>query len=105
MAGDVDIYGAGSTVRGREYVEQAVCAHGLTVVAQELIELHACGDRVTAVVAQTYRHDRTGKTAVQSACKMYQIQDGLIVRFWGEADTFGLLRGLDLLPGDPISID
>jgi hypothetical protein len=32
------------------------------------------------------------------ACKMYQVGDGKIVRFWGEADLFGLLRGLDMLP-------
>jgi hypothetical protein len=30
---------------------------------------------------------------------MYQVNDRKIVRFWGEADLFGLLRGLDMLPG------
>ncbi len=50
------------------------------------------------MIEQTYRQDSTEKTAVQAACKMYQLRDGKIVRFWGEADSFGLLRGLDLLP-------
>lgn len=103
MAEDVEIYGAGTSVRGRHNVEQTVGAEGLTVVDQEIIELHACADRVTVVIAQTYRQDSTGKTAVQSACKMYQLTDGVIIRFWGESDLFGLLRQLDLLPGEPIS--
>ena len=103
MAQDVEIYGAGMSVRGRHNVEQVICAEGLTVVAQEIVELHACADRVTVAVAQTYRQDRTGRTAVQSACKMYQLADGVIVRFWGESDLYGLLRQLDLLPNEPIS--
>jgi ketosteroid isomerase-like protein len=103
MAEDVEAYGAGMAVRGRHHVEQVVCSEGLTVVAQEIVELHACADRVTVAVAQTYRQDRTGKLAVQSACKMYQLTGGVIVRFWGESDLFGLLRQLDLLPDEPIS--
>jgi ketosteroid isomerase-like protein len=104
MAEDVEIYGAGMAVRGRHNVEQVVCADGLTIVGQEIVELHACADRVTLVAEQTYRQDRTGKTAVQSACKMYQLADGVIVRFWGESDLYGLLRGLDLLPDNPVSL-
>jgi ketosteroid isomerase-like protein len=104
MAEDVEIYGAAMAVKGRHHVEQTVGAEGLMVVGQDIVELHACADRVTVVVEQTYRHDRTGKTAVQSACKMYQLVGDVIVRFWGESDTFGLLRGLDLLPDEPISL-
>jgi ketosteroid isomerase-like protein len=103
MAEDVEAYGAAMSVRGRHNVEQVVLAEGLTVVDQEIVELHACADRVTVVIAQTYRQDSNGKTAVQSACKMYQLADGVIVRFWGESDLFGLLRRLDLLPDEPIS--
>ncbi|NUT34015.1 MAG: nuclear transport factor 2 family protein [Hamadaea sp.] len=98
VAEDVRIYGAGQAVQGRHFVEGAVGSPGLTVVDQQILELHAAGDRVTAVVAHTYRHDRTGRTAVQSACKLYELRDGRIVRFWGESDLFGLLRGLDLMP-------
>jgi ketosteroid isomerase-like protein len=104
MAEDVEIYGAGMSVRGRRNVEQVICADGVTVVDQEIVELHACADRVTVAIAQTYRQDRTGKTAVQSACKMYQLTDGIIVRFWGESDLYGLLRQLDLVPGDLTSL-
>ena len=104
MAEDVEIYGAGMSVRGRRNVEQVICADGATVVAQEIVELHACADRVTVAIAQTYRQDRTGKTAVQSACKMYQLTDSVIVKFWGESDLYGLLRGLDLIPGELTSL-
>jgi ketosteroid isomerase-like protein len=104
MAPEVEIYGAGMRVKGRNNVEQVILTEGVTVVNQEIVELHACADRVTVVVAQTYRQDRTGKTAVQSACKMYQLADGVIVRFWGEADFYGLLRQLDLVPGDLTSL-
>jgi ketosteroid isomerase-like protein len=98
VAEDVEIYGAGQAVRGRRYVEDAVRSPGLAVVDQQILELFPAADRVTVVVANTYRHDRTGRTAVQSACKMYQLDGDRIVRFWGESDLFGLLRGLGLLP-------
>ncbi len=45
MAGDVEIYGAGHHVQGRHNVEAAVCAPGLTVVSQRLIELFAARDQ------------------------------------------------------------
>lgn len=98
VAEDVQIYGAGQAVQGRHFVESAISSPGLTVVDQQILELFPAGDRVTAVVAHTYRHDRTGRTAVQSACKLYELRDGRIVRFWGESDLFGLLRGLGLMP-------
>jgi hypothetical protein len=53
-------------------------------------------------LAQTYRRDATGATAVQSTCKLYRLAEGRIVQFWGEQDLFGLLRGLGMLPGGPI---
>ncbi|MFI5485470.1 nuclear transport factor 2 family protein [Micromonospora echinaurantiaca] len=102
VAEDVAIYGSGTAVRGRHFVEQAVASPGLTVLDQEIVELFAAGDRVVVSLAQTYRRDATGATAVQSACKMYRLAGGVIVQFWGEQDLFGLLRGLGMLPDGPI---
>nr|WP_088995633.1 nuclear transport factor 2 family protein [Micromonospora echinaurantiaca] len=102
VAEDVAIYGSGTAVRGRRFVEQAVASPGLTVLDQEIVELFAAGDRVVVSLAQTYRRDATGATAVQSACKMYRLAGGVIVQFWGEQDLFGLLRGLGVLPDGPI---
>ncbi|SIN37075.1 nuclear transport factor 2 family protein [Micromonospora cremea] len=104
VAQDVRIYGSGMAVRGRNFVEQAVLSPGLTVLDQEIVELFAAGDRVVVSVAQTYRRDATGATAVQSACKMYRLAQSRIVEFWGEQDLYGLLRGLDLLPDEPIRL-
>ncbi|MGC4805213.1 nuclear transport factor 2 family protein [Micromonospora sp. DT233] len=103
VAEDVEIYGSGTAVRGRRYVEQAVAAPGLTVLDQEIVELFAAGDRVVVALVQTYRRDATGVTATQSACKMYRLADGRIVQFWGEQDLYGLLRGLAMLPDAPIA--
>ncbi|MBU8859269.1 MULTISPECIES: nuclear transport factor 2 family protein [unclassified Micromonospora] len=100
---DVEVYGSGTAVRGRRYPEAAVSAPGLTVLDQEIREIFAAGDRVVVSLAQTYRRDATGATAVQSACKMYRLAGGRIVQFWGEQDTYGLLRGLGLLPDEPIT--
>lgn len=102
VAEDVAIYGSGTAVRGRHFVEQAVASPGLTVLDQEIVELFAAGDRVVVSLAQTYGRDATGATAVQSACKMYRLAGGVIVQFWGEQDLFGLLRGLGMLPDGPI---
>ncbi|MFG1778576.1 nuclear transport factor 2 family protein [Micromonospora sp. NPDC049048] len=99
---DVLIYGSGRQVRGRRYVEGAVTSPGLTVLDQELVEIFAADDRVVVSLAQTYRRDATGATAVQSTCKMYRLAQGRIVQFWGEQDLFGLLRGLAMLPDEPI---
>ncbi|MFY1598608.1 nuclear transport factor 2 family protein [Micromonospora sp. WMMD737] len=99
---DVQIYGSGTPVRGRHFVEGAVTSPGLTVLDQEIVEIFAAGDRVVVSLAQTYRRDATGATAVQSACKMYRLAGGRIVQFWGEQDLFGLLRGLGMLPDEPI---
>ena len=100
---DVEVYGSGVAVRGRRYPEAAVSSPGLTVLDQEIQEIFAAGDRVVVSVAQTYRRDATGATTVQSACKMYRLAGGRIVQFWGEQDTYGLLRGLGLLPDEPIT--
>ncbi|MGS2614850.1 nuclear transport factor 2 family protein [Micromonospora sp. LZ34] len=102
VAEDVAIYGSGTAVRGRHFVEQAVASPGLTVLDQEIVEIFAAGDRVVVSLAQTYRRDATGATAVQGACKMYRLAGGRIVQFWGEQDLFGLLRGLGMLPDGPI---
>lgn len=98
VADDVEMYGAGQFASGRHNVEAAVMTPGLTVVSQQAVELYSAGHRVTVAGANTYRQDSTGKAAVQSFCKMYQVDSGKIVRFWGEADLFGLLRGLGMLP-------
>jgi ketosteroid isomerase-like protein len=98
VAEDVEIYGAGKAVRGREYVEGSVLSPGLTVVGERIVELFAAGDRVTLVFELTYRRDSTGATAVGSGCKMYRLADGKIVQFWGDTDLFGLLRDLEVLP-------
>ncbi|SCG57081.1 nuclear transport factor 2 family protein [Micromonospora halophytica] len=102
VAEDVEIYGSGTAVRGRQFVERAVSSPGLTVLDQEIVELFAAGDRVVVSFAQTYRYDANGATTVQSGCKMYRLAGGRIVQFWGEQDTYGLLRGLGLLPDEPI---
>ncbi|MEU5941208.1 nuclear transport factor 2 family protein [Micromonospora sp. NPDC047548] len=99
---DVQIYGSGAVVRGRHFVEAAVASPGLTVLDQGIQELFAAGDRVVVALAQTYRRDATGATAVQSVCKMYRLAGGRIVEFWGEQDLYGLLRGLEMLPDAPI---
>jgi ketosteroid isomerase-like protein len=104
VADDVVMYGAGQFARGRQTVEDAVLAPGLTVVDQQIVELYSAGHRVTVAGSNTYRQDSTGKTAAQSFCKMYQVEDGKIVRFWGEADLFGLLRGLGILPDTELTI-
>jgi hypothetical protein len=66
-----------------------------------IVELFAAEDRVVVSIAQTYRRDATGATAVQSACKMYRLRAGTIVQFWGEQDLYGLLRGLGMLAPEP----
>jgi ketosteroid isomerase-like protein len=76
VADDVECYGAGQFVRGRHNVEAAVMTPGLTVVDQQVVELHSAGHRVTVAGTNTYRQDSTGKTAVQSFCKMYQVDGG-----------------------------
>ncbi|MFI2649837.1 nuclear transport factor 2 family protein [Micromonospora fulviviridis] len=103
VAEDVEVYGSGTAVRGRRYPEAAVSSPGLTVLDQQILEIFAAEDRVVVSMAQTYRRDATGATAVQSACKMYRLAGGRIVQFWGEQDTYGLLRGLGLLPDEPIA--
>ena len=104
VAEDVEMYGAGQFARGRQTVEEAVTAPGLTVIDQQIVELYSAGHRVMVAGSNTYRQDSTGRTAVQSFCKMYQVDGGRIVRFWGEADTFGLLRGMGILPDTELTI-
>ncbi|MFF5178932.1 nuclear transport factor 2 family protein [Micromonospora sp. NPDC000316] len=102
VAEDVRIYGSGTSAVGRQFVERAVLSPGLTVLDQQIVEIFAAEDRVVVSMAQTYRRDASGATAVQSACKMYRLTHGRIVEFWGEQDLYGLLRGLGLLPDEPI---
>jgi len=102
VAEDVEIYGSGAAVRGRQFVEAAVLSPGVTVLEHEIMELFAAGDRVVVSVANTYRRDSTGATAVQSACKMYRLDSGRIIQFWGEQDLYGLLCGLGMLTPVPI---
>jgi ketosteroid isomerase-like protein len=76
VADDVQMYGAGQFVRGRNTVEAALMAPGLTVIDQQIVELFSARHRVTVAGTNTYRQDSTGKTAVQSFCKMYQVDGG-----------------------------
>jgi ketosteroid isomerase-like protein len=92
VADDVQMYGAGQFVRGRNTVEAALMAPGLTVIDQQIVELFSARHRVTVAGTNTYRQDSTGKTAVQSFCKMYQVDGGKIVRFWGEAGPYPMNR-------------
>ncbi len=102
VADDVMVYGAARHLQGREVPAAAITTPGLTVVEQRIVEMFAAGDRVTVVVENTYEHERTGARAVQSACKMYEVHEGRITRFWGEADTWGLLVGLGVVPRQDI---
>jgi hypothetical protein len=43
---------------------------------------------------------RARRRAAARSCP--RLVDGRIVRFWGEQDLFGLLRGLGMLPDGPI---
>ncbi len=98
MAEDVEVHGAARHLWGRDVPTAAIMTPGLRVVEQRIVEMFAAGDRVTVVVENTYEQERTGARAVQSACKMYELHDGRITRFWGEADTWGLLVGLGVVP-------
>lgn len=98
LADDVEVFGATQHVRGRDVVARAITTPGLSCVGVRVVELFAAADRVTVLVELTWRQDRTGTEVVQSACKMYQLREGRIVKFWGESDTYGLARGLGLLP-------
>ncbi|MEU4641695.1 hypothetical protein [Micromonospora sp. NPDC023814] len=100
-AEDVQIHGSGQQVRGRHFVEQAVASPGLTVLDQRTHALFAAG-RVVVSLAQTYRRDATGEAAVQGASKMRRLAEGRIVQLWGEQDLHGLVRGLAMLPAEPI---
>lgn len=71
---------------------------GLSDCRITIHELVAAGDRVTAVFALTYRHDRSGADVSMSGIKHYRIVDGRIVEFWGETDLYGLLRQLGHVP-------
>jgi ketosteroid isomerase-like protein len=98
VADDVEIWGAGTHVWGRHHVEAAVTQPGLDDWRTDVIELFAAGDRVVVYFRDTYRHVATGKHVTLTGLKMYQVEDGRIVRFWGETDLFGLLRQLGTVP-------
>jgi len=62
-------------------------------------------ERNTEVVRRypsTFVTKDLGATAVQSACKMYRLEGGKIVQFWGEQDLYGLLCGLGMLAPVPL---
>jgi ketosteroid isomerase-like protein len=100
VAEDVEIWGAGHHVSGRQYPMGSVVNPGLSNCRIEIIELFTAGDRVVVYFSNTYRHDTTGRDVVQTGLKMYQVADGRIVRFWGETDLFGLLRQLGKVPDE-----
>jgi hypothetical protein len=88
----VEIWGGGTHVVGRKYPMDAVHTPGLSDCRMEIIEMFAAGERVVVYFRNTYRHDATGRDITQTGLKMYEVRDGMIVRFWGETDLFGLLR-------------
>jgi ketosteroid isomerase-like protein len=100
VAPDVVIHGAGTHVRGRHYVEQAVHQVGLTCVDIEVHELFAAADRVVVYCTQRLRHDATDDLVSLSALKMYRLDGGRIVEFWGETDLYGLMRQLGKVPAE-----
>jgi ketosteroid isomerase-like protein len=100
VADDVVAHGAGRTVRGRDVVAGAVLTPGLTCTRLDVEELVELGDRVVVAFTMTYRQDRTGRTATMPGMKMYRLEEGQIVEFWGETDLHGLLRGLGLVPDE-----
>jgi predicted ester cyclase len=100
VAPDVAIHGAGTHVRGRHYVEQAVRQTGLTCRDIEIHELFLAGDRVVVYSTQRLRHDATGEQVSLSGLKMYRLAGNRIVEFWGETDLYGLMRQLGKVPAE-----
>jgi ketosteroid isomerase-like protein len=98
VAEDVEIWGAGTRVRGRHHVEGAVNQAGLSDWRTEIEELFAAGDRVVVYFRDTYHHDATDRDVTMTGMKMYQVSGGRIVRFWGETDLYGLMRQLGTVP-------
>jgi ketosteroid isomerase-like protein len=100
VAPDVVIHGAGTHVRGRHHVEQAVRQPGLTCTDIEVHELFVAGDRVVVYFTQRLRHDASGGQLSLSGLKMYRLAGGQIVEFWGETDLYGLMRQLGKVPAE-----
>jgi len=100
VAPDVVIHGAGTHVRGRQYVEQAVHQAGLTCTDMDIHELFVADDRVVVYSTQRLRHDTTGAEVSLSGLKMYRLAGGRIVEFWGETDLYGLMRQLGKVPSE-----
>jgi ketosteroid isomerase-like protein len=100
VADDVEIWGGGSHVVGRKFPMAAVHTPGLSDCRMEIIELFAAGDRVVVYFRNTYHHDAAGRDVTQTGLKMYEVHDGMIVRFWGETDLFGLLREAGKISGE-----
>jgi ketosteroid isomerase-like protein len=98
VAEDVEVWGGGTMVTGRQHPMAAVQTPGLSHCRVEILEMFAAGDRVVVFFRLTYRHDATGRDVTQTGLKMYQVADGRIVRFWGETDLFGLARQLGKVP-------
>jgi hypothetical protein len=70
----------------------------LRAVVADNVEIYGAGQFVRGRHNVEAAVTAPGLTAEQSFCRMYQVNGGKIVPFWGEADVFGLLRGLGLLP-------
>lgn len=95
---DVVAHGAGTTVRGRHWVEGAVLTPGVSACQVRVDDLFAARDRVTVSFTLTYTHERTGKNLIMTGTKCYRLRDGRIVEFWGETDLYGFLRQAGLVP-------
>ncbi len=95
---EVVAHGAGSTVQGRQWVEGAVVAPGLSACLVRIDDLFAARDRVTASFTLRYTHQRTGRELTMTGTKSYRLRDGRIVEFWGETDVYGFLRQAGLVP-------
>jgi ketosteroid isomerase-like protein len=95
---DVVAHGAGTTVRGRQWVEGAVLTPGVSACRVRVDDLFAARDRVTVSFTLTYTHDQTGKDLTMTGTKCYRLRDGRIVEVWGETDLYGFLRQAGLVP-------
>jgi len=100
VAEDVECWGANQHLHGREWPAGSVDNPGLSSCRLEILELFEAGSRVTVYFRSTYRHDATGRDVEQTGLKMYEVQDGLITRMWGETDLWGLMRQLGKVPAE-----
>ncbi|MGK5676284.1 hypothetical protein ACSNOB_25990 [Micromonospora sp. URMC 106] len=71
-----------------------------TFVTKDLAELRAVVDEDVRTHGSGV--GVRGRHLVEQAVASAGLAEGRIVRFWGEQDLYGLLRGLGMLPDEPI---